>query len=111
MIMMVLKLFMKPTGVGNAHGPTRPMRWRKMMTKKLKMFVWRDVLTDYTSGIICVLAHDIDEAREVLRTNEDWGIITRDDGSKYVGPLVTETDHVEPEVYETPSVAYVFGGG
>ena len=33
----------------------------------LKMFVWEGVLQDYTSGMICVLAHDITEATRLVR--------------------------------------------
>lgn len=39
-----------------------------MPRKKLRLFVWEDVLVDYTSGIMFALAHDVDEARaEILK--------------------------------------------
>jgi hypothetical protein len=83
------------------------------MTEKesLKMFVWNNVLTDYTSGMICVLAHNIEEARDVIAHDREWGIITRADGSVYVGPLVCETEHTDPVVYDVPTVVHVWGGG
>lgn len=28
----------------------------------MKLFVWQDVLTDYTSGLVCVLADDLESA-------------------------------------------------
>lgn len=33
---------------------------------KLKMFVWVDVLTNYTSGMMVALAHNVEEARTLL---------------------------------------------
>lgn len=70
------------------------------MTKKketLKMFVWEDVLTDWTPGLMVALAHNVEEAREML-LNED-GYIPEDDRMK------------EPKVYETPKAVLVWGGG
>jgi len=32
----------------------------------VKLFVWQDVLTDYTSGIMFALANSVEEAREVI---------------------------------------------
>jgi hypothetical protein len=39
-----------------------------MSEKELKLFVWEGdgVLRDYTSGMICVLAHDYDEAMKLI---------------------------------------------
>lgn len=40
---------------------------------KLKLFVWTEVLTDYTNGIIFTLAKNVEEAREIIeRDKEDW---------------------------------------
>ena len=66
----------------------------------LKMFVWDDVLRDYSTGLIAVLANDVDEARALVK-----------DIYKY-GPeeYVTEILNVEPDVYEEPTVVYVHGG-
>ena len=36
------------------------------MKKKLKLFVWQNVLRDYTSGIAFALAETEQEAREML---------------------------------------------
>ena len=62
----------------------------------MKMFVWDGVLTDYTSGMIVVLANSLEEAREVAMKTD-----------KYVGKETT----ADPTVYETPSCVYVYGGG
>ena len=37
-----------------------------MTNKKLKLFVWEDVLTDYTSGIMVAIAPTVEEARAIL---------------------------------------------
>ena len=34
--------------------------------KKLKLYVWEGVLTDYTDGIAFALAHDVREAKRLL---------------------------------------------
>ena len=42
--------------------------------KTVKMFVWEDVLADYTSGIVCVLAKTLDEAYSIIRESDmyEW---------------------------------------
>lgn len=60
------------------------------------MFVWTDgVLTDYGDGMICVLAHNIEEAKKVLALDSM--------------SLLEETDSKEPDVYDEPSVVYLYG--
>lgn len=34
--------------------------------KKLKLFVWENVLNDYTSGIMFALAYDVDHAKKII---------------------------------------------
>jgi len=48
-----------------------------MSKKKLKLFVWEGdgVLTDYSSGLVCVLAYDFQEALEKL--NEKCSFCTQ----------------------------------
>lgn len=36
----------------------------------LSLFVWKDVLTDYTAGLVCVLAHDEAEAWNLLAATD-----------------------------------------
>ena len=43
-----------------------------MMTKKLKLFVWKNVLSDYTSGIMFALAYDVEEARKAIMASFDY---------------------------------------
>lgn len=37
-----------------------------MARKKMKVFVWDDVLTDYTSGMMVAIAPTVEEARDAL---------------------------------------------
>ncbi len=69
------------------------------MRKGLKLFVWENVLIDYTSGMICVLAHDLEEAFELARKKE---------ASDYV---VSEMGKVKPKIITEPEAFYVYGGG
>jgi hypothetical protein len=68
------------------------------MSKKLKMFVWQDVLRDYTSGMMVVLAHDVEEARGLLYAIDD-GYLSKEDIAR------------TPIEVTTPRAFYVHGGG
>lgn len=69
------------------------------MRKKMKLFVWTDVLTDYTSGIMFALAKDAEEARKLLR--EKCSYIPDAD----LGQTPDEYD------LNTPLAFYIWGGG
>lgn len=64
----------------------------------LKLYVWEDVLNDYTSGIAFALAESIEQAREIIREKglSDYGMKDLDSG-----PLVVD----QPEGF------YLYGGG
>jgi len=67
------------------------------MKKDLKLYVWEGVLTDYTSGMICILAHDLEEAKALLL-------------KKY--PPYYANDFGKPhKVITNPEAFAVFGGG
>jgi len=69
------------------------------MKKKLKLFVWRDVLCDYTCGLIAAIAHDEDEARDTIMGNAmqwEWEELSR---------AMDEP----PEIYDTPYGVHVWG--
>lgn len=69
----------------------------------LKMFVWEDIMTDYTPGLACALAYDVDEARKVLvkkANKKQNGSASLEDGLKN-----------EPQIIEAPEGFYVHGGG
>jgi hypothetical protein len=68
-----------------------------IMRKKLKLYVWEDVLTDYTSGIMFALATSSDEARHLLIKK---------------CPYIPPNDLAqEPKCIETPKCFVVWGGG
>lgn len=64
----------------------------------LKLFVWEEVLTGHSDGIMFALAADVDEARRL--------IAKREDNSKYI----LEELSGEPAVYET-QIGFALRGG
>lgn len=65
------------------------------MGKKLKLYVWEDVLTDYTSGIMVALAPDVETARKLIAEKMTYK---------------TSDLEKEPQVVTEPSAFYVYGG-
>ena len=63
----------------------------------LKMYVWEGVLTDWTSGLVACMATSVEEARSLACAS-----LGREDRE-----IMTE----EPEIYDSPSCVYVYGGG
>lgn len=71
------------------------------MAEQFKLYVWREVLRDYTAGIAVAAATNPSEAREILlRAGEDW------EAKSLAGDLVAA-----PEVYDLPAGAFCWGGG
>lgn len=68
-------------------------------TKKLKLYVWEDVLTDWTSGVMFALASSPDEARKVILKKSGNSISVAQDLAQ------------KPRVIDEPEGFYVFGGG
>ncbi len=72
--------------------------------KDLKLFVWEEVLTDYTSGIAFALARDVEDARFQILT-------------KFRKKLGHTSRYLEEELAEEPKIVssqegfYIFGGG
>lgn len=49
-----------------------------MGNRELKLFVWTNVLANWTPGIIFTLAENVEQAREVInRDKEDWQYIEK----------------------------------
>ena len=46
----------------------------KLQEDKLKLYVWEGpgVLEDYTNGMICVLAHSLEEALDLIAKKYSW---------------------------------------
>lgn len=64
----------------------------------LKLFVWHDVLTDYTSGMVCIMAYNFEQAIELARNEFPTYILEDFAGKPY-------------KVYAEPQAEYVYGGG
>jgi len=41
-------------------------------TDQLNLYVWEDVLENYTFGVIFAFAHSVEEARSLIATKESW---------------------------------------
>lgn len=67
------------------------------MSNNLKLYVWKDVLIDITSGIMFALANNVEEAREMLINCKDQ--------------IPIEDLKKEPVVYEKPFALTFWGGG
>ena len=67
--------------------------------KKLKLFVWEGngVLTDYTNGMICVLAHSFQEAMELI--------------AKESPHSMDSFPSLKYKIYEEPKAFLCYGGG
>lgn len=69
-----------------------------MSKKQLKLFVWEDVLRDYTAGMVCIYAYDLEHALELAIEKFDDYVVEDFAGKPY--QVVTE-----------PDAFYVYGGG
>ncbi len=64
----------------------------------MKLFVWDEVLTDYTDGIIFAYAETIEDARRIVLNTDDL-------------QSVQEAIKAAPKVYDNEPVARVLWGG
>ena len=62
--------------------------------QKLKLFVWKNVLCDYTCGVMFALAPDVETARQMLREH-----------------AIEDELKAEPSMYTEPIAVAVWGGG
>jgi hypothetical protein len=67
-----------------------------------RLYVWTDILCDYTCGVAFALASSVEEARQVIldRAEQGW---QRD----YYADAIKG----DPDVYDTPFGYVVSGGG
>jgi hypothetical protein len=66
----------------------------------LKLYVWEDVLCDYSCGMACVLAESEEAALKLLA--ETWPDMWKYHHEEFEG--------VDPDVYEVPVAVYSRGG-
>jgi len=71
-----------------------------MPRRKLRLYVWPEYRTDYTSGMAFAIAHSEDQARAMVTKKYDYKGMG---WSPDFGP--------SPEVYELKPIAFEVGGG
>lgn len=93
-----------------------------MKNGRLKLFVWKNVLCDYTCGMVCILARDLNKVVDLLleKYEDDVDIqlfVEEDLGFLYKTEEVNRENLLQavkkkmPEVYVKPVVVAVYGGG
>lgn len=70
----------------------------------MKLYVWENVLTDYTSGMVVVLARDDDEAAAKL---QEQGYSDICEGLVIDG---VEPEIIDPDTSRDAVIWYVYGG-
>jgi hypothetical protein len=79
--------------------------------RKLKLYVWDGVLTDYTSGMIVAMAYDIDHARRLVCKAAKIPCSRKGVPNKgQYGSLALDV-MTEPAEFSVPACAWVSGGG
>ena len=74
----------------------------KKNTEKWMLYIWRDIRTDYTSGIAFAVARSKAEAmKSIKKVSEDWV------WNEYSGELLS----IKPEVHKPPYGDWIGGGG
>jgi hypothetical protein len=84
---------------------------------KLRLYVWENVLTDYTDGIMFALAESVEQARELCYQRQ-WGKDRKPedtyaqamakDGGEYTCAVYLQS---EPRIVESAEGFVVWGGG
>lgn len=67
----------------------------------MKLYIWKEVFSDWTDGIAFAMANSKEEAIELIVKNVWWNESTT---HAYL-------DNKEPEIYETPYGFAIWGGG
>ena len=72
------------------------------VSKRVRLFIWRDIRSDYTSGIGFAVGRTKEEAIEAIhKISEPW------EWDCYAGELLTTI----PEEHEPPFGGWISGGG
>lgn len=77
------------------------------MTKPLNLYVWEDVLTDHTSGMVVAVARSLPEAREAVRKTDKSAARNMFDHT----PGPAEPDYIIPLNKDTKPAGFVVWGG
>lgn len=76
----------------------------------MKLYVWRNVLNDYTSGVMFALAESEEQARELVREKCECIERNRRNETTYIC-IQCRDSLIDPDVYETPIGFAIWGGG
>lgn len=70
----------------------------------MKLYVWTEVLSDYTDGIMFALADSPEHAKSVIvdQAKQEYG--------RYIDEIARELDAKEPQAFDQPIGFIVFGG-
>ena len=73
--------------------------------KNLKLFVWEDVLSDYTSGVMFALAKDVEQARKVIldKYKKKYGLL-------HFEKTLQRDFASQPRVIDKAEGFYIWGG-
>lgn len=81
----------------------------------MKLFVWENVLTDYTDGLVCVLAHNETEAWERMKATDKtaWLVLRGqpEDREDPREPHELDESATRPRCVEAPEAFICWGGG
>ena len=82
------------------------------MKNNLKLYVWEDVLSDYTEGIMFALANSAEEAREIIleKACEFYGVEDAEYTQMSLEPIIRDLKD-EPRVFDSEVGFFVVGGG
>lgn len=78
---------------------------------RLKLFVWEDVLTDWTSGLICILAESLEQAMELLKKKNHtaWWVLNGEPENRDFKGIYKLIKN--PKIVKKPEAFVVWGGG
>jgi len=77
----------------------------------MKLFVWEEILCDYSCGIGFALADNIEEARNLIIKKYCPDKTCGECGFGEDRCMLVEDLQPEPMIYESPIGYYVWGGG
>jgi len=77
----------------------------------MNVYVWEDVLRDYTAGMVVVIAKSEEEAWEVLRRTQAWVMsdLWGDDARGF--PANSPVEFTQEKIEETGGRAWCISGG
>lgn len=78
---------------------------------KLRLYVWENVLRDWTPGIAFAYASSVREARDLIMKSDGGGRWSKKEALKASRGSIKAELLAEPKVFETPVGYAIYGGG